>query len=180
MLEDFVANRESETVMQDRALCSLFGRAIEQEQRRIVSLVPIVGQCTDGANKTNMIAAIMLDFGCSEPTARKMLDRSVDQKLVQVAADHFNANRQLFGVPEDVQIKIQQIEQVMPIITAVVVKQTSAPSDFEAGRELLPENFSSIYFNARDPKEAIILRNAITVLAQKIKESKKCPPKKAA
>lgn len=180
MLEDYTANRESEMVMQDRAWRLLFGRPIEEENRRIISLVPVVNQCGHGANKTNMIAAIMLDTGRSEPTARKMLDRCADLKLVQSVSDDSNANRRLFRVPSDVQMKVAKIGKIMPVISAIVVKQAAAPTDYEAGKELLPQDFADIYFNARDPKETTILRDAITAIATKIKESKKCSFKRAA
>lgn len=174
MLRDFAANRESRTVMEDRLWRLYFQRAVECEERSVMSLVPVVDQCEGGANKTNMTAAIMVDQSCSEPTARKMLDRYRDRGLIACVRDQENGTRMLYSIPDDVQQSLRVIEELTPIIVAVTVAQKAAPDDFLAGELLLPDHAKSIYFNARNPRNVRVLQSQIVAKVKAIKESKKC------
>lgn len=174
MLKDFTANRESRVVMEDRLWRLYFKRAVEQKERSVISLIPIVDQCDGGANKTNMIAAIMWDQSCSEPTARKMLDRYQDRGLIAYVRDQTNGTRILYSIPGDVQQSLRVIEELTPIIVAVTVAQKAAPDDFMAGESLLPDHAKTIYFNARNPRNVRVLQSQIVAKVKAIKESKKC------
>lgn len=172
MLADFVANRESRMIMEDLAWRKLFGRPVEEDERRMISLIPVIAGCEGGATKTNLLAAVTLDVNCSVPTARKRIDRCVDQGLIVASRDAGNATRIIMSVPDTVQARVAQIEALQPLIARIVAAQHAAPDDPNAGRELLPEDMGWIYFNARDEANVQAMRAEVAKVVAQIKESK--------
>lgn len=146
MFDEFVVQTENQTVMEDAAWRFYFGKNIEVEQRKIISLYGSVRMHRGEVTRTDLTAVVMIDFRISKPTAEKIIDRTEDLGLIASAKDEANETRTLYSVSFDVASKVTKIAAVKPKILAVTLAQMQNPADLEAGKDLLD---IPIYFNCR-------------------------------
>ena len=162
------ANRET---MVSLAWCHAFGQYVDVNYRKILKVWSQVKSVNLRVEAQPFQAALMAEFGCSEPKARNYISAAVQSKFLSKQPFEQDARFKVFELTPETRLKRRNAQALNRNIDEVMRLQRAAEIGvFDAGKDLLPPG---VYIDTRDPEMKDLLRKNIQSRVEELRTDKK-------